>query len=66
MIETRFETFTDVAGEHRFRLRAGNAEIVMVSEGYATAAGRDKAIGDLIYTVNDARRADGTIRIIRQ
>jgi len=30
----RFEVFQDAAGEHRWRLRAANGEIVAVSEGY--------------------------------
>ena len=30
----KFEVYTDKAGEHRFRLKAGNGEIILTSEGY--------------------------------
>ena len=33
---TKFEVYTDKAGQHRWRLKASNGEIVAVSEGYAT------------------------------
>lgn len=35
----KFETFTDKAGEHRFRLKAGNGEIILASQGYNAKAG---------------------------
>ena len=31
-----FEVYTDRAGEHRWRLKSGNGEIVAISEGYTT------------------------------
>jgi len=33
-----FETFTDKAGQFRFRLKASNGEIILASEGYTTKA----------------------------
>jgi uncharacterized protein len=33
-----FELFKDKAGEHRFRLLAGNGEIILASEGYKAKA----------------------------
>lgn len=30
----KFEVYTDKAGEHRFRLKAGNGETILTSEGY--------------------------------
>lgn len=39
-----FETYTDKAGEFRFRLKAGNGEIILKSEGYTTKAARDNGI----------------------
>lgn len=33
-----FELFTDKAGEFRFRLKAGNGEIILASEGYKAKA----------------------------
>ena len=32
----KFEIYRDRAGEYRWRLKAGNGEIVAVSEGYTT------------------------------
>ena len=31
----KFEVYVDKAGEHRFRLKAGNGETILSSEGYA-------------------------------
>ena len=30
----KYEVYTDTAGETRFRLKAGNGQIIAVSEGY--------------------------------
>jgi len=35
----KFETYLDKAGEHRFRLKAGNGEIILSSQGYNANAG---------------------------
>ena len=35
----RFEYYTDKAGEFRFRLKAGNGETILASEGYTSKAG---------------------------
>lgn len=34
----KFELYTDKAGEFRFRLKAGNGEIILASEGYKQKA----------------------------
>jgi len=34
----KFEVYTDKAGETRFRLKAGNGQVILVSEGYTTKA----------------------------
>ena len=34
-----FELYTDKSGEHRFRLKAGNGEVIATSEGYSSKAG---------------------------
>jgi uncharacterized protein YegP (UPF0339 family) len=34
----KFELFTDSAGGHRFRLKAGNGEVIASSESYTTRA----------------------------
>ena len=35
----KFELYKDKAGEFRFRLKAGNGEVVLTSEGYSSRAG---------------------------
>lgn len=40
----KFELFTDKAGEFRFRLKAGNGEIILSSEGYKK---RDSAVNGI-------------------
>jgi uncharacterized protein YegP (UPF0339 family) len=39
MPEAVFEWYKDKAGKYRFRLKAGNGEIIAVSEGYASKEG---------------------------
>ncbi len=34
----KFECYTDKAGEFRFRLKAGNGETILASEGYTSKA----------------------------
>lgn len=34
----KFEVYTDKAGKHRFRLKAGNGEVVATGEAYETRA----------------------------
>ena len=34
-----FEVYKDKAGEHRFRLKAGNGEVILTSEGYKEKSG---------------------------
>jgi len=31
---TKFEVYRDKAGEYRFRLKAGNGQVIATSEGY--------------------------------
>ena len=35
----KFECYKDKAGEFRFRLKAGNGETILASEGYSSKAG---------------------------
>ena len=35
----KFEVYVDKAGEHRFRLKAGNGEVILTSEGYNKKGG---------------------------
>jgi uncharacterized protein len=34
----KFELYKDKAGEFRFRLKAGNGQVIAVSEGYSSKA----------------------------
>lgn len=40
----KFETFVDKGGKFRFRLKAGNGEIILTSQGYAARRDRDNGI----------------------
>ena len=40
----KFETYLDKAGKHRFRLKAGNGEIILTSQGYSVKAGCENGI----------------------
>jgi uncharacterized protein YegP (UPF0339 family) len=40
----KFELYKDKAGEFRFRLKAGNGEIILVSEGYKAKASATNGI----------------------
>ena len=37
--EPVFETYKDKTGQHRFRLKAANGEIIAISEAYSSKAG---------------------------
>lgn len=39
-----FETYKDKAGEYRFRLKASNGQIILVSEGYKDKSGCSNGI----------------------
>lgn len=40
----KFEIYTDKAGEYRFRLKAGNGQIILASEGYTSKDGCENGI----------------------
>lgn len=40
----KFEIYTDKAGETRFRLKAGNGQVILASEGYKQKASALKGI----------------------
>ena len=44
VLKPRFEVYKDKAGEFRFRLKAGNGEIILTGEGYKAKAGCLKGI----------------------
>ncbi|WP_353476757.1 YegP family protein (plasmid) [Salipiger sp. H15] len=43
----KFELYKDKAGEFRFRLKAGNGEIILVSEGYTQKASAENGISSV-------------------
>jgi len=42
-----FEIFKDTAGQFRYRLKAGNGEIILASEGYTTKANAENGIASV-------------------
>ncbi|MBO4798956.1 MAG: YegP family protein [Candidatus Methanomethylophilaceae archaeon] len=50
----KYELYTDNAGEFRFRLKAGNGEIIAVSEGYKSKAGALNGIDSIQRNAPDA------------
>lgn len=52
----KFEVYIDKAGEHRFRLKAGNGQIILASEGYSSKDGCMNGIESVKEnSQNDAR-----------
>ncbi|MZR12192.1 DUF1508 domain-containing protein [Maritimibacter sp. DP07] len=52
----KFELYTDKAGEYRFRLKAGNGEIILASEGYKQKSSAENGIDSVRKNApNDAR-----------
>lgn len=43
----KFEIYSDAAGEHRFRLKAGNGENILASEGYSSKDGCENGIASV-------------------
>ena len=43
----KFELYEDKAGEYRFRLKAGNGEIILASEGYTQKASAENGIASV-------------------
>ncbi len=43
----KFEIYCDKAGEHRFRLKAGNGQVILVSEGYSSKDGCENGIASV-------------------
>ncbi|MGW8481943.1 YegP family protein [Microbacterium sp. NPDC055903] len=50
-----FELYTDKSGEYRFRLKAGNGEVIaLASEGYSSKAGALNGIDSVRRNAADA------------
>ena len=43
----KYQLFKDKAGQFRFRLKAGNGEIILASEGYTTKAAAENGINSV-------------------
>jgi uncharacterized protein len=52
----KFEIYNDKAGEFRFRLKAGNGEIILASEGYKARAGVDNGVASVKKNASDDDR----------
>ena len=50
----KFELFTDSSGGHRFRLKAGNGEVIATSESYTTKAAALNGIDSVRRNAADA------------
>lgn len=50
----KFELYTDASGKYRFRLKAGNGEVIAVSEAYATKASALNGIESVKKNAPDA------------
>jgi len=56
----KFEITQDKAGKYRFRLKAGNGEIIAVSEAYETKASAKNGIEAVQKNAPDAKVVDLT------
>lgn len=50
----KFEVYKDKKGEYRFRMKAGNGEIIATGEGYTQKAGCLKCIESIKKNAPDA------------
>jgi len=58
-----FEKYSDRGGKYRFRLKAGNGEIILSSEAYESSSGRDNGISSVQSNSQvDDRYVDKTSR----
>lgn len=49
----KFEMFQDKAGEYRFRLKAGNGQVILASEGYSSKDGCENGIASVQKNCED-------------
>ncbi|TCJ28144.1 DUF1508 domain-containing protein [Microbacterium sp. PI-1] len=50
----KFELYADKSGEHRFRLKAGNGEVIAISEGYSSKSAALNGIESVRRNAPDA------------
>ena len=53
-----FELYTDRSGEYRFRLKAGNGEVIATSEGYTSKSAALSGIESVRRNAADAEVAE--------
>lgn len=56
----KFELYKDKAGKFRFRLKAGNGQVIAVSEGYESKASANNGIASVRKNAADAKLDDQT------
>lgn len=56
----KFEIYQDKSGGYRFRLKAGNGEIIAVGESYTSKAGCENGIDSVRRNAPDAKIVDLT------
>jgi uncharacterized protein YegP (UPF0339 family) len=56
----KFEIYSDNAGKFRFRLKAGNGEIIANSQAYETKASARKGVDAVIRATSDCSVSDLT------
>jgi len=56
----KFELYTDAAGKFRFRLKAGNGQIIAVGEAYESKASALNGIESVKKNATDAAVVDQT------
>ncbi|HWQ67819.1 MAG TPA: DUF1508 domain-containing protein [Methanospirillum sp.] len=52
----KFEVYKDMSGEFRFRLKAGNNQVILTGEGYKTKSGCNHGIESIKKNAIDASR----------
>ena len=52
----KFECYKDKAGEYRWRLKAGNGETILSSEGYSGKSGCDNGIASVRKNAGNVER----------
>ena len=57
----KFEIYIDKAGESRFRLKAGNGEIILASEWYSSKSGCNNGIASVKKNANNENRFEKTV-----
>ena len=51
-----FQTYVDKSGSPRFKLKAGNHQVILASEGYSSTAARDNGIKSVQKNSGDEKR----------